>query len=127
MQIAPQTPGAIYGLGFNLGCYSSGCSSVQSIVVKDVNNNIFTYGGVTTPGFWGIRSDLAIASIQIMFPTNNDYVAIDDLGYGGLAQVGGGGDPPPGETPEVATLILIGTGLGVIARYRRYSSLPAAA
>jgi hypothetical protein len=126
MQISPTTPGAIYGLGFNLGCYISGCSSAQSIVVTDTSNNVFTYTNIATPGFWGVRSDVAIASIRITLPTTNDYVAIDDVSYGGQAQSGGGGGTAPGDTPEAATLILIGTGLALIARYRRYACFHAA-
>ena len=123
MQISPVAVGTIFGLGFNIKCYSSGCSSAQSIVVTDVGNNSFTYSNIALPGFWGVRSDLAIANIQVTFPTNSDYVAIDDVSFGSAATGGG----TPADTPEAATLILIGTGLGLIARYRRYSSNLAAA
>jgi hypothetical protein len=118
MQISPVATGAIFGLGFNIRCYSSGCGSAESIIVTDVGNNSFTYSGVSLPGFWGVRSDLAIANIRITFPTTSDTVAIDDVSFGSDATGGG----TPADTPEAATLILIGTGLGLIARYRRYSS-----
>jgi len=95
------------------------------VVVTDANNISYTYTGMLTSGFWGIRSDLALSTVKVSYGT--DYVAIDDVIYGGQAQIGGGDPPPTGDTPEAATLILIGTGLGVIARYRRYSGLPSTA
>ena len=107
--------GTIYGIGFNLGCYS--CSGTPSplITVTDSASNVFTFNGASTPGYLGFRSDLAISTINISYGAGN-YVAVDDVGYGSAAQ----------NTPEAATLLLIGTGLGLMARFRRHMKLPAA-
>jgi hypothetical protein len=120
MILGPASASTIFGLGFNLGCYSCSGNQTPSVVVTDVNNNIFTFSGMSTPGFWGVRSDVALSTVRVSYGT--DYVALDNIAFSTQ-----GNDPPPtGDTPEAATLILIGTGLGVIARYRRYVSLSSA-
>jgi len=63
---------------------------------------------MSIPHFYGIISDAPITSVFI------DADTFQNLTLGDVQTV-------QQETPEAATLILIGTGLGVLARYRHYS------
>ena len=113
------TPSAgIFGLGFDLGCYSCGGTAPLSITVVGIDSVPYIFTGLPpTNEFWGVRLDsAAIQSVTITFGTSQ-YPAVDNLAYGGQASGGAGGD-----TPEAATLILIGTGLAVIAKCRRFGS-----
>lgn len=114
-----------FGFGFNLGCYL--CDSglpATSITATDADGAIFTVNnfavnGTSPAAFFGIASTSYLTSIQINY--GQSYFALDNLISGGAAPTGGGPVDPPADTPEAATMILIGTGLAFLARYRKYS------
>jgi hypothetical protein len=62
-----------------------------------------------TPAFWGVTSDTPIYSVDFTLQgpsSQGSYAFLDNFTYG-TADTGG----PPPETPEAATMLLIGTGL----------------
>ena len=104
--------GTIYGIGFDIGCYSCTGNLNDTVVVTDTGGNTFTFSVPTLNNFWGVSSDLAIASIGITVPSYG-YVSLDNVSYGGAANSGGTGDT--GDAPEVETVLLIGSGLALLA------------
>jgi hypothetical protein len=60
--------------------------------------------------FWGVTSDTPISSVDFTLqgtsPTGGTWAFIDNFTYGAADTEG-----PPPETPEAATMLLIGTGL----------------
>ena len=106
--------GTVYGLGFNLECYSCTGTPNAVITVTDSSNAVFTFSALSSANYFGIRSGLAISNVNISYGTAG-YAALDDVGYGGS------------NTPEAATLFLIGTGLAFFYRYRKYSTFASAA
>ena len=126
-------PGAanIFSIAFNEGC-SSGCNpSLQNLVTAtsttDSSTTLFNQspyanwpnlnvsGIGTAPLFFGIVSTSPLTQIVLTSHDTVPNIAVGDITTAGQS------------TPEAATLILIGTGLGVIARYRRYSTSVSAA
>jgi len=108
----------VFGIGFNFRCY--GCDPSTATISVTNSFGVTTFSATTvSPGlsnFIGVRSDSAIQSLVISFNGVNPFVAVDNVAYAGA------------DAPEAATLILMGTGLAFIARYRRYAShRPAAA
>jgi hypothetical protein len=66
---------------------------------------------VAPPGtFWGVTSDTPISSVDFTLqgtsPTGGTWAFIDNFTYGAADTEG-----PPPETPEAATMLLIGSGL----------------
>lgn len=104
--------GTVFGLAFNFRCYSCDGRTATITVVDSSGPTAFSVATTSTgiSNFFGIRSDLAITSVNISFSGATPYVALDNVAYG-----------PGSDTPEAATLILIGTGLGIIARYRKHA------
>ena len=104
----------VFGLGFDFRCYS--CDGLTAtITVTDASGSTPFSVATTSVGisnFFAVRSTLSIQNLQISFGGANPYVALDNVAFGGAA---------PADTPEAATMILIGTGLALIARYRKYS------
>lgn len=112
----------IFALGFNLGCAFCGGTAATSITATDKDGATYTVNSVPTTtnapsAFWGISSTSALTTIQFNFGTS--YFGIDNIISGGQAP------QAPANTPESASLILIGTGLAIMARYRRYLNLNA--
>jgi len=64
------------------------------------------------PTFWGITSDTPISSVDFALegttPSGGSVALLDNFRYGTASASGG---PPPDQTPEAATLLLIGSGL----------------
>lgn len=118
-EVSPVSPGAIYAFGLYLGCYACDAGNPNAtVVVTDTSSNTYTYSVPTMNNFWGVSSTIAIASLSFTLPSYGN-VSIDDVSYGSLSSGAPGGD---GDTPEAATLILIGSGLAVIARFRKYGN-----
>ena len=69
--------------------------------------------GLSTPAFWGVRSDSAITSLTLVANVGNEYLEI------GPGQLGA----PAAEAPEAATMLLIGTGLIILRFLRRKPKL----
>ena len=112
--VSPTTgfAGTVYGLGFNLKCYACGSPQNATITITDVNNAVYTFSALSTPNYFGFRSTAAVSTVNISYGGgNNNTVALDDVGYAGQ------------DTPEAATMILIGTGLAVLTRFRKYSNI----
>lgn len=110
------TNGTVFGLALNFRCYSCDPQTATMSVTDSsgVTNFIATTSGLSN--FIGFRSTLAIQMLQIAFSGSQPFVALDNISFG-----------PASDTPEAATLILIGSGLGLIARYRRYACFPTTA
>lgn len=76
-------------------------------------------GNRPTTAFFGLTADAAISYVDFALPT-----AANNAGTSGLLknfQFGtSGATPPPADTPEAATLILIGTGLVFFRSFRKY-------
>jgi hypothetical protein len=74
----------------------------------------------STPTWVAFTSDETFNTIYVRGGAANIVPMLDNLTYGNFtAQVGGGGQEPPTETPEAATFILIGTGLAALRFFRR--------
>jgi hypothetical protein len=86
------------------------------------------WSGITTlpsPGraFFGVTSDVSISTAHIIISSGistTTYPVIDNVSYG----VTGAGGPGPEETPEAATMLLVGTGLIFLCRFRRRNTVP---
>jgi hypothetical protein len=68
--------------------------------------------------FFGATSDVPIAAVQIWQTAGmpyQSYPVYDNFSFGTAGVVG----PPPEETPEVATLLMVGSGLFLVWRFRR--------
>ncbi len=73
-----------------------------------------------TRTFFGVTSDTAITQIDFVLTSGTNsvtYAGLDNFSYG-VADLGGGGEDPA-ETPEAATMILVGTGLIAVFGFRR--------
>ncbi len=70
------------------------------------------------PTWWGFTSDEPIAYLDIS-SSNLGYIALDNMQFGSKATEQQPSDPP--EVPEAATMILIGTGLGIFSLLRRFN------
>lgn len=115
------TPANVFGVGFYFGSPSGG--EVTAVINGDVANAI-TISAPTLPGaagFFGVRNDVAITSIQLTHTTASSRVVIDSVVFGGQSINGGGEEPPPSETPEASSAILIGTSLILLPLARKYA------
>jgi hypothetical protein len=115
-------PADTYRVGFFLVNYSVSNPTLSGPVTLRVNNVIETSSLATLPvspgpvSFYSISDSIPITSITIT--SNNFYVPfIDNF-------VWGGNEPPPAETPEAATAILIGSALLLLPTLRRRFSSP---
>jgi hypothetical protein len=83
-----------------------------------------------TRTFFGVTTDTPISQVRITLNsgfTNNTYGLFDNFAYGAAGTSGGGGtgtDPgPTEETPEVATMVLLGTGLLMMRWLKRRQTM----
>lgn len=125
-QINITLPSNINAVAMSLGLGSG--SAGQATV--SVNGTALT-GSVSvnaTPNlnFFGLTSDTPINSITVY--STNGVVVMDNVSFGGLAQVsgGGGGSGDTGgggaagtDTPDPATIVLAGSGLAFIAASKK--------
>lgn len=107
-------PQAVNAVGMNI---MAGAGSVFQV---GLNNAVFAYtSGATTgwptPNFFGLTSDTAFTTFYLQLPGGNTPF-IDNFSYGS-EQTQGSGDPPA--TPEIATFLMIATGLIALAKGRR--------
>lgn len=100
-------------------------NSTFRILLDGIDAGI-TIVGPSRPGrgFFGVRTDSAISTVRIEVVSGNatfSYALIDNVSYGvaGSGSGGGGGEGNPGETPEVGTLVAVGTGLFLLSSRRR--------
>lgn len=83
-----------------------------TVTVNGVSYNVPSFSP-TAGGFafFGATFDAPISSFDIT-GTTGDYLFADNISFGTSADTGGGsGGTDPTDTPEVATLLMIGTGL----------------
>jgi len=109
-------PQAVNAVGMNIMAGAGG------VFQAGLNNAVFTYtSGATTgwptPNFFGLTSDTAFTTFYLQLPGGNTPF-IDNFSYGSEQTQGGGGDPPA--TPEVATFLMIATGLIALGKGRRF-------
>ncbi|BDC50704.1 hypothetical protein F183_A30200 [Bryobacterales bacterium F-183] len=115
-------PSNIYGVGFLIGTPASGIT----IVVNGQSAGTITTVAPPVSGaatFWGVRSDVAITSIELVSTQAGFRTVIDNVVLADFANLGGGGgnEPPPGEVPEVSSAVLIGTSLILLPLARKYA------
>ena len=114
---------AARGFGIDISSSIEGVSYEISVDGTVVVPTVPVVAG-TTPVFFGLRTDSAIAQIVIRAiggATNGTESYFDGAAIG-EAQVEE--PPPPSETPEPSTIIFLGTGLALLAwtRNRRSAS-----
>ena len=87
---------------------------------------VFSTGARPTRTFVGVTTDTAISQVRIYLTSGNSgTVALyDNFGYGAAGSGGGGG---PEETPEIATMLCVGSGLIALRWARRRQVLTSAA
>ena len=108
----------VYGVGFNFG--NRGTPQYYATVTFG-DGTVIDYAMpietdfINLTAFWGITSDQLIKSIHFGLPgggtTNEGLFAIDNLEIGGPSSVTA--------VPEPASLLLLGSGLVGVVRYRR--------
>ena len=110
----------------NSGCSEGGCSKDPVIMALDVNKvvlatyDISVLAPIDTPG--GVNAG---AFVGIQDPTNDiaylelsgDYLSIHSISLGTAVASGAAGSP---DTPEPATVLLLGAGLGLLSAGRRH-------
>jgi hypothetical protein len=102
-------PTAVYAIGFLVGGHNQLALTLNGQTVLDNNGNAFTANFLPgAPTFIGFRSDSPITNLTIMAVGTGNRVSIDSVVWGGQAAPP---EPPPAETPEAATAILIGFSL----------------
>ena len=111
----------VYAVGFYVGC-SANCGTYAQIISATSTTDSATLS--TNPSFnWtgssvqfvGIVSTSPLTQFQITSQTVVPNISVGNITIG---------TQDPSATPEAATLLLIGSGLGVIARFRRSFRLP---
>lgn len=103
-----------YGVGLLLASPTAGFFTL-SVNGSIVTTNIASTTSAT-PAFLGIRSDAPITQIQISHSAATGRVIFDNVVWGGQAT-----EPPPSETPEASSAILIGTSLILLPLARKYA------
>ena len=122
-------PAGITAIGMNL-MTSTGTDDGSTLTITPSTLNVLapvstavwnTSMGVSplaasiSPTWWGITSDTPIAWLDISSAAG--YVVLDNLQFGTVKVQT---QPDPGEVPEAATMILIGTGLTGLSLLRRF-------
>jgi len=110
----------VYVLGLWEAC-TANCGIYDNQILAATTTQAATQVGDSTVSwyqnsnklFFGFVSDAPITGITI---TSNDGL-VPNIALGNITY----GVDTPSDTPEAATLLLIGSGLGVIARFRRYA------
>ncbi len=122
-------PAATTALAFDLGTVDT-ASSVYTISL-DTGEQFpgISVGARPDTAFFGITSSVAFTQADVLMTTgvkSVSYPILDNVAYGLAGSGGGTGDPPPQETPETATFLLVGSGLVCFWRWRRRPPQPAA-
>ena len=115
--------------------YNSGGTITITLSTGDVISNIPTaywatsmgaspYAAGVGPTWWGVTSDTPITWINVTSSTG--AIVIDNLDFGAVNPLNSGssGNDTDAQTPEVATMILIGTGLVAIRLLGKYGAKP---
>lgn len=117
-------PVNIRSIAFDVFSYSATASETYTAIV---NGNSYTLtanlpnpnktGNPTNYGFFGFTSDIAISSIDLQV-SGGSYEFLDNFRYGDATPL------PPGnedlaQEPEICTFLMIGSGLFLLARWRR--------
>ena len=94
----------------------------------DLRVDLFSTAARPTRTFVGVTTDTAISQVRIYLTSGNSgtVALFDNFGYGAAGSSGGGGDPP-GDTPEIATMLCVGSGLIAFRWARRRQVLTSAA
>jgi hypothetical protein len=103
---AVTVPSGTTAVGFDLGSQSGTDSFTVTILGATAVVNTATFPAHT---FFGVTSDTAFTTFQIQ--SNIAKTVLMDNFIFGTATTGTVTDPPPSDTPEAATLIMIGSGL----------------
>ncbi len=119
--LAINLPASTFSFGVDL---MSAFPEAGSFHLQVDSESLSTVTTQTRPGrtFYGVTTDTQITQIRIYFDSGvNGAVGLyDNFAYGAA-----GGGPPP-ETPEVATLLSVGSGLIALRWMRRRPAMPTA-
>lgn len=108
-------PSNVYAFGLTLGTANSSSLIAGTVSVSGtISDSVTTQ--IAQAAFWGVRSDTPITSIVL---TSAQRVTFDSIVWGG--QGVNNPDPPPSETPEASSAILIGTSLILLPLVRKYA------
>ena len=110
-------PQAVNAVGMNI------MAGTGSVFQAGLNNATFVYStgptsGWPTPNFFGLTSDTAFTTFYLQLPGGNTPF-IDNFSYGSEQTGGSGGGSDPTDTPEVATFLMIATGLIALSKGRK--------
>ena len=120
-------PGGVTTFGLDLMAMNSGPETYT--VALSTGEQWTGIPTLASPGraFFGVVSDVPISMAHVIISSGlaaETYPVIDNVSYG---VAGGTGGPGPEETPEAATMLLVGAGLIFICRIRRRSEVPLSA
>ncbi len=108
-------PAGVFAFGVDLIYISGPGLTPFDITVTDTTGHSFTTAtAVNLPGsvFFGVRSDQAITSADIVSQVNSNVIGLDNFEVGTQQQ--------PAEAAEVSTLLMIGSGLFMLRYARRW-------
>lgn len=118
--LAVTLPQAVTAVGLDIMTGGPG-----NIFYAGLGNLTFAYSsapttGWSTPNFFGLTSDTPFTTFYLQMPGGNTPI-IGPLSYGSEQTQGGGGGGggDPTDTPEVATFLMIATGLIALGKGRR--------
>jgi hypothetical protein len=128
-------PAATTSFGIDLMTYFPNAQSVQ-IKLDGIQVGLVVTQNRPTPTFFGFTTDTAISDLRIYVATgtpNFTQGLFDNVSYGTAGTSGSGtgsgtgGDIPGEETPEIATMLALGSGLMMLRWLRRRTIMSAAA
>lgn len=113
-------PANTYAFGIDLIDQNGNGTGIPLFVHVDATADMSTTGSVALPGsvFFGFRSATPIGTVSVYTSLKSEQIDLDNFEIGQQQQAAA--------TPEVATILLIGTGLVIIfyARKRRWLLSP---
>ncbi|MBM3786663.1 MAG: hypothetical protein FJW30_20070 [Acidobacteria bacterium] len=112
-------PAAVTSFGIDLMTYDPAAQSF-AILLDGTQVATVTTAARPTRTFFGVTTDAPITEVRLVLTSSTNLTTqglFDNLAYGSASA----GEPPPGETPEVGTLIATGTGLMMVRYLRRRS------
>ncbi len=89
------------------------------VFVDGISAGVVVTGSQPTRTFFGVQTDTAITEIRIYLNSGTLFQTQGLFDNIAIGLVGTNNPPPPGETPEVGTLLYTGAGLALLVASRR--------